>query len=114
MARRRQPEFKIHTAVCEHLRLRAKPDVLWLHPPNGGRRDVREAANLKRMGVLAGRGWIGRTEIESALFQAATACGLVRDTGARKVRKTIASGIDAGLAHPHRDLSATHFTKAIS
>jgi hypothetical protein len=36
------------------LRLRAKPDVLWLHPANGGTRDIREAARFKRMGVLAG------------------------------------------------------------
>src|SRR5262249_36272077 len=39
---------------CEHLRLRAKPDVLWLHVPNGGLRSKREAARFKRMGVLAG------------------------------------------------------------
>src|SRR5215510_3962714 len=52
--RRRRPEATIHAAVCEHLRLRAKPDVLWLHPANGGTRDIREAARFKRMGVLAG------------------------------------------------------------
>ena len=40
--------------AVEHLRLRAKPDVLWLHPANGGTRDIREAARFKRMGVLAG------------------------------------------------------------
>ena len=26
---------------------------MWLHVPNGGSRDIREAANLKRMGALA-------------------------------------------------------------
>ena len=52
--RRRRPEAAIHAAVCDHLRLRAKPDVLWLHPANGGTRDIREAARFKRMGVLAG------------------------------------------------------------
>ena len=52
--RRQRPEAAIHAAVCDHLRLRAKPDVLWLHVPNGGSRDIREAANLKRMGALAG------------------------------------------------------------
>jgi hypothetical protein len=67
-----------------------------------------------RMGTMTARGWIGRAEIESTLFHAAAGCRLVRDTGAHGVRKTIASGINAGLAHPHRDLSATHFTKAIS
>jgi hypothetical protein len=67
-----------------------------------------------RMGTTAARGWIEPAEIESALFQSAAACRLVRDTGAHGVRTTIASGLNAGLAHPHRDLSATHFTKAIS
>jgi hypothetical protein len=67
-----------------------------------------------RMGTMAARGWIEPAEIESALFQSAAACRLVRDTGAHGVRTTIASGLNAGLAHPHRDLSATHFTKAIS
>src|SRR5215831_6666467 len=52
--RRQRPEAAIHATVCDHLRLRAKPDVLWLHVPNGGTRDIREAARFKRMGVLAG------------------------------------------------------------
>jgi VRR-NUC domain len=52
--RRHRPEAAIHAAVCDHLRLRAKPDVLWLHPANGGTRDIREAMVLKRMGVLPG------------------------------------------------------------
>lgn len=52
--RRQRPEAAIHAAVCDHLRLRAKPDVLWLHCPNGERRDRITGAKLKRMGVLAG------------------------------------------------------------
>src|SRR5262245_12655173 len=51
---RARPEQQIHCAVEEHLRLRAKPGVLFLHPANGASRDIREAAGLKRMGVLAG------------------------------------------------------------
>jgi hypothetical protein len=50
----RPTEFQIHGAVAEHLRLRAKPDVVWLHCANGERRDARTAAKLKYMGVLAG------------------------------------------------------------
>jgi hypothetical protein len=34
--------------------LRGRDGVLWLRVPNGGSRDIREAANLKRMGALAG------------------------------------------------------------
>jgi hypothetical protein len=52
--RRRQPERALQVALVQHLKLRAKPDVLWLHVPNGGSRDIREAARFKRMGVLAG------------------------------------------------------------
>jgi hypothetical protein len=52
--RHRSPEAQIHRAVVEHLRLRAKPDVVWLHPANGERRDKITGAKLKAMGVLAG------------------------------------------------------------
>jgi VRR-NUC domain len=51
---RSSPESAIHRAVVDHLRLRAKPDVLWLHCPNGERRDPITGAKLKRLGVLAG------------------------------------------------------------
>ena len=36
----------MQATVVEHLRLRAKPDVLWLHVPNGERRDKITAAKL--------------------------------------------------------------------
>jgi hypothetical protein len=52
--RRASPEAQIQRAVCDHLHLRAKAEVLWLHVPNGERRDPRIGAKLKRMGVLAG------------------------------------------------------------
>lgn len=38
----------------EHLKLTARPGVLWFHPANGGRRDKSEAAKLKAMGVQPG------------------------------------------------------------
>ena len=47
-------EDQIHIALAEHLRLRARPGVLWWHTPNGGKRNVIEATKLKRMGTLAG------------------------------------------------------------
>jgi hypothetical protein len=53
-ASRQSPEAQIHAAVVAHLRLRAKPDVLWLHVPNGLKRDKISGAILKRMGTLAG------------------------------------------------------------
>jgi hypothetical protein len=54
MSRRAQPEAAINRALVEHLRRRAWPDVLYLHCPNGERRDAVTGAKLKRMGVLAG------------------------------------------------------------
>jgi hypothetical protein len=55
-------------AVCDHLRLRAKPDVLWLHPPNGERRDSITGAKLKRMGTLAGTSDLRSTDRRAAGF----------------------------------------------
>jgi hypothetical protein len=54
VSRRHRPEAQLQAAVVERLRLRARPDVLWLHCPNGERRDKITGAKLKRMGVLAG------------------------------------------------------------
>jgi len=52
--RRAQPEAQIQRAICQHLSLRAKLGVLWIHVPNGGRRDAKTGAMLKRLGVRAG------------------------------------------------------------
>src|SRR5262245_2948546 len=52
--KRKASEAQVHSAVVEHLRLRAKPGALLLHPANGEHRDKITGAKLKRMGVLAG------------------------------------------------------------
>jgi hypothetical protein len=57
-----------------------------------------------KMGTMVARGWIGQPEVEQVLLQAADACNLAKDTGARGVRATIGSGLKAGLLHPHPDL----------
>ncbi len=54
MAKRKQPEKEIHKAVVEYLERFAFPDVLWFHPPNGGKRSPQWAMELKRMGVKPG------------------------------------------------------------
>jgi len=51
--KRKNPEREIHLAVADHLRKRAKPDVVWFHVPNAPR-SVITGAILKRMGMLAG------------------------------------------------------------
>ncbi len=52
--KRQQPEAAIQRAVCEQLRLRGRPGLVWFAVPNGGKRNAREAANLKRQGVIPG------------------------------------------------------------
>lgn len=47
-------EHQIHTAVVEILQRAATPSCLWMHIPNGERRDAITGARLKRMGVRAG------------------------------------------------------------
>jgi len=72
-------------------------------PHNTGRNNDLNRMAWK-MGTMVARGWINQSEVERALFQAADACALARDTGPRSVRATIASGLKAGLSHPHPDL----------
>ncbi|GGD30983.1 VRR-NUC domain-containing protein [Aureimonas glaciei] len=46
-------EDAIHAGIVQYIRL-CHPDCLVWHTPNGGRRDKREAAKLKWLGVLPG------------------------------------------------------------
>lgn len=62
MRRQKHPEDIVHDAVCDHLRSRGVPNLLWWHTPNasrlGGKRTKSgtplAAIRNKRMGVLAG------------------------------------------------------------
>ena len=47
-------EQSVQRAVCEHLRRRAAPGLVWWHTPNGGRRSPVEAAIFNGLGVRAG------------------------------------------------------------
>ena len=47
-------EAAIQRAVVEHINLRQVKDLCWFHPANGGRRNLIEAVNLKRAGVVPG------------------------------------------------------------
>lgn len=57
-----------------------------------------------RMGRLIGAGWIGPERVEQELFVACQDNGLIRDDGMASVRKTLASGLRAGIADPHEAL----------
>jgi len=72
-------------------------------PAESGRNEALNRMNWK-MGTMVARGWITRAEVEQVSYQAATACNLVKDTGARSVKATIASGLNAGMSRPHPDL----------
>lgn len=47
-------EYDLHIAVVNYLEVMALPEIIWYHPPNGERRDVKIGAKLKRMGAKAG------------------------------------------------------------
>lgn len=47
-------ELHIHIAVVQHLKYRARKGVCFFHCPNGERREKRDAAKLKAMGVTPG------------------------------------------------------------
>ena len=61
-----------------------------------------------RIGTMVARGWLARAEAEASLYGAAMACGLVADDGEAQTRKTIKSGLDAGMQKPHEDLRDQH------
>ena len=48
-----QPERSLQKSVVAYIKL-ALPTLLFTHPPNGGTRNIIEAANFKKMGVLPG------------------------------------------------------------
>src|SRR5215468_9411061 len=84
---RLQPsEAQVHDAVVAHLRLRAKPDVLWLHVPNGGARDAKTGAILKRMSTALAVDGAGCN------VKAAPAFCLGRASPLRELRRLIAGG----------------------
>jgi hypothetical protein len=71
--------------------------------PTGTRNDVLNRKSF-RLGTMAARGWIDRTEIIDTLFTAAETCGLNADDGEEATRKTLESGLNNGEKQPHPDL----------
>lgn len=51
---RARTEESLHKAVAQQARWSLDRSVYWFHPPNGGSRNVIEAAKLKAMGTRAG------------------------------------------------------------
>ena len=71
--------------------------------PKGTRNDVLNRKSF-RLGTMAARGWITRTEVVDTLFTAAATCGLNADDGEEATRKTLEFGLNNGEKHPHPDL----------
>jgi Bifunctional DNA primase/polymerase, N-terminal len=69
----------------------------------GGRNNAANAVAY-RLARMASRGWLNTSDIAQRLFAACVANGLVNDDGGPSVRKTILSGITAGLAKPCSDI----------
>src|SRR5262249_9409286 len=73
-------------------------------PPESGRNSRLNDGAFK-MGPMISAGWIPRSEVEKALYDACMSNGLIKNTGPRAVRATIASGLKAGLNRPpHKPL----------
>jgi hypothetical protein len=75
-----------------------------------GARNIELNNAALKMGHMVASGWIGRATVEGRLFDAAAACGLVKDDGAHSVRSTIKSGLDAGEKEPNAPLGDNHAT----
>ena len=71
--------------------------------PNS-RRNNKLNALAFRLGTMSARGWISQDEVQSGLFAAAAACGLVAADGETATRATLESGLGNGERKPHPDL----------
>ena len=86
-------EDRLQIAVAEYLDLALPSDALWFHPANGGSRNVREAAKLKRMGVKPGVPdicivWRGR----AIFIELKTATGRMSNVQTEMARALILAG----------------------
>jgi hypothetical protein len=70
----------------------------------GGRNNRLNELALK-LGKMIAAGWIDHDTVVAALFNAAIACGLVKDDGERQTRSTIQSGLRKGMQEPHPGLT---------
>jgi Bifunctional DNA primase/polymerase, N-terminal len=70
-----------------------------------GNRNEKLNALAYRLGRMIARGWLSHTAVEGALLGAMFANGAVDDDGLEAAKATLKSGIDAGIAEPHPDLT---------
>jgi putative DNA primase/helicase len=65
-----------------------------------GQRNAQLNRSAFSLGQLVGAGELIQSQVEAALEDAAEHCGLAREDGIDQVRRTIASGLEAGIADP--------------
>jgi hypothetical protein len=69
-----------------------------------GKRNHKLNVLAYNVGPLVGRGWIGRQQVEDVLLLACQKNGLLADDGEEQCRKTLASGMRAGMQRPYQDI----------
>ena len=78
--------------------LRGEYDAV-VSAPHGGRNNQLNNSTFK-LATLVGAGELTQQAVETAMFEAAVACGLVADDGRDKCLATIRSGLSAGIRSP--------------
>jgi hypothetical protein len=97
---RHRPEQVIHRAVVAHLKTRATPGVVYLHPANGGFRSRAEASTMTSLGVVPGAPdlllWHAGKNYAIELKADA---GKLRESQADMLRRLSEAGVDTAVCH---------------
>ena len=103
----RRPEDRLQAQVIEFLRLSLPRHVVFA-VPNGGTRNVREAVNLKRCGVLAGMPDVGilGDEGRSWWIELKSATGRLSKPQRAMLDTLRVMGVPVGLARSLEDVQA--------
>jgi hypothetical protein len=93
VARRQHPEDELQASICDYLGLALPADAVCFAIPNGGKRHAREAARMKRLGVVAGVPDLCIVHRGRALFlELKAARGVVSAAQREMIRKLIYCG----------------------
>jgi hypothetical protein len=90
-----------HSAAYTDAALRGEYDAVASAPRGGGNNQLN--ISTFKLATLVGAGALDEHAVETTMFEAAVACGLVADDGRDKCLATIRSGLSAGITSP-RDI----------
>jgi putative DNA primase/helicase len=88
--------------IAKYVRMAVKFESNQVAKATVGERNDQLNSSAFSLGTLVGAGLLERQAAEDSLMQAATDCGLVEDDGETPARKTITSGMEAGIQHPRQ------------